>query len=119
MPASSMLPYRARGFTLVELLVVITIIGTLVGLLLPAVLASKEVARRGQCVNNMRNLAYAFTAYDTAKGRLPGYAQPILRSSTQAVGIKRNSSPPRWALKSVELRDALPISWATMLLPHI
>src|SRR4051794_13819441 len=117
MPASSMLPYRTRGFTLVELLVVIAIIGTLVGLLLPAVLASKEAARRGQCVNNIRNLAQAFTAYDLAKGRLPGYSQPIRRTPTQAVGIKRISSPPRWALKSVELREALPISWATMLLP--
>src|SRR3954471_23791478 len=101
MPASSTLRYRARGFTLVELLVVITIIGALVGLLLPAVLASKEAARRGQCVNNMRNLAYAFTSYDSAKGRLPGHTQPIRRSPTQAVGIKRMTSPPRWALKSV------------------
>jgi prepilin-type processing-associated H-X9-DG protein len=86
---------------------------------LPAVLASKEVARRGQCINNMRNLAHALTAYDTAKGQLPGYSQPIPRSPTQAVGIKRITSPPRWALKSVERREALPISWATMILPHI
>jgi prepilin-type processing-associated H-X9-DG protein len=103
----------------VELLVVIAIIGTLVALLLPAVLAAKEAGRRGQCLNNIRNLAQAMTAYDSTRGQLPGYAQPIKRSATQAVGIKRLSNPARWALTSVELREALPISWPTLLLPKI
>jgi len=119
MLASPTPPRRPLGFTLVELLVVITIIGMLVALLLPAVLASMEAARRGQCVNNMRNLAQAMTSYDSSKGRLPGYAQPVKRGATQAVGIKRITSPPRWALTTVEQIEALPISWAAMLLPKI
>ncbi len=61
----------AGGFTLVELLVVITIIGILVALLLPAVSAARESARRTVCQNNLKQLANACLQHDQAQGFLP------------------------------------------------
>ena len=63
---------RRRGFTLVELLVVVVIIGMLVGLLLPAVLAARSAAYRSTCTNRQRELAQAVIVYATAKDRFPG-----------------------------------------------
>lgn len=61
------------GFTLVELLVVVAVIGILAGLLLPAVLNARERARQATCMNNQRELALGVLQYETAKQRLPGY----------------------------------------------
>ncbi len=62
-----------QGFTLVELLVVISIIGILMGLLIPAVNAARETARRNQCATNMKNLALAGVQYENTKGNMPGW----------------------------------------------
>jgi prepilin-type N-terminal cleavage/methylation domain-containing protein len=62
---------RRRGFTLVELLVVMTIIALLVALLFPAVQSAREAAKRATCQNNMKQIALAFHNFESAQSHLP------------------------------------------------
>jgi prepilin-type N-terminal cleavage/methylation domain-containing protein/prepilin-type processing-associated H-X9-DG protein len=88
-----------RGFTLIELLVVIAIIGLLTALLLPAVQAAREAARRTQCVNNLKQLGVAAHTYESSYRVFPpGYV-----SNFDAAG---NDTGPGWG-------------WGALLLPQV
>lgn len=83
MPLMQKTRRRRTAFTLVELLVVITIIGILMALLLPAVNAAVEAARQGQCQNNQRQLATANATFEAATGKYPGYSNEVKSISQQ------------------------------------
>jgi prepilin-type N-terminal cleavage/methylation domain-containing protein len=78
---------RTKAFTLVELLVVIAIIGVLVALLLPAIQAAREAARRTDCTNRLRQMGIAGQNYHDAKKRLPPHSEIIDKATNESNGL--------------------------------
>ncbi|PQO31688.1 DUF1559 domain-containing protein [Blastopirellula marina] len=101
----------AGGFTLVELLVVIAVIGVLIALLLPAVQQAREAARRMQCSNNLKQIGLAVHHYAGAHGLFP---------SGYVTFATRDGNGPGWASIDSNTWDAAPgWGWGTLILPFM
>ena len=107
------------GFTIVELLVVIAIIAILVALMLPAINAARESARRIQCMNRMRQLALAVASFESQTQRLPlatDSTLPLVGASCAPAGS--TGTPGRQANGKLR-RDFAGYSWIVKVLPFI
>jgi type II secretory pathway pseudopilin PulG len=104
----------------VELLVVITIIGMLVALLLPAVQTVRERGRTVSCMNNLRQIGLAVRNHETATGKLPGYMQFVRRGNNRWATMDYNNSTQKVYVTSTQgTEPEFPFSWATILLPKL
>jgi len=100
---------RRSGFTLVELLVVIAIIGILVALLLPAIQAAREAARRTQCTNNLKQVALGLHNYhDTYQVFPPGFVDSNPAYNT-AIDVQNNLNGLAWSALILPFVEMAPL----------
>ena len=91
------------GFSLVELVVVTIIVGTLIALLLPAIQCSRESSRRAQCMRNQQRIAGALRTFETRNNHFPGFANAYITGQNRVLGITFSTN----------------VSWALMMLPEL
>jgi prepilin-type N-terminal cleavage/methylation domain-containing protein len=103
-----------RGFTLVELLVVIAIIGVLVALLLPAIQAAREAARRNSCLNNMKQIGLGLLNFESARGYFP-----FASTAPYVVGKKIGGLPTANNRLVAAGTDGDGYSWLVQILPFM
>jgi prepilin-type N-terminal cleavage/methylation domain-containing protein len=109
---------RPRGFTLVELLVVITIIATLVGLLLPAVQAARAAALRAQCINNVKQIGLALQTYENFNKQFPMNWGEVASPGTPGGGSSSSLGTSGLA-SSGQALNPMGNSWMSMILPEL
>jgi len=107
---------KRSGFTLVELLVVISIIAMLAGLLLPAINAARENGRRAQCISNQRQVAFALLNYESTRGYFPALRAP-LKATAYWNGSLTNV--PNATDRSTLPEDLTELTWVSFLLPFM